>query len=119
MFIRMNAAADQGKLLPSSTWHKEAVHGILHPVLGCQIQKRLEEAGKCPENNSSDGQSLEYMPYEKKLKEPGLFCLTKKRSREDQIVAYNHLKELQIRELKAKLLAVVADSTERTNGHRS
>lgn len=99
MFIRMNVAADQGKLLPSSTWHSKAVHGIFHPVLGCQVQKRLEETGEGPANRVSDGQGLEYMPCEKKLEESGSFCLTKRRPREDPTAAYTHLKESKIREL--------------------
>lgn len=77
VFIRM--AADQGKLLSSSTWHAEAAHGILHPILGCHAQKRLEETGGGPANSCSDGQSLEYVPCEK-LKEPGLLHLTERRS---------------------------------------
>lgn len=79
VFIKMNVAADQGKLLSSSTWHAEAAHGILHPILGCHAQKRLEETGGGPANSCSDGQSLEYVPCEK-LKEPGLLHLTERRS---------------------------------------
>jgi len=98
MFIRMNTAADQGKLLPFSTWHSEAVHGILHLVLGCQVQKILEETGEGPANSCSDAQGLENTPYEMKVKVPGLFHLANRRSREDPTAPYNHLKESKIRE---------------------
>lgn len=39
------------------------------------------------------------MPYEKLLKEPGLFCFDKDEFQGDTRAANNHLKESKIREL--------------------
>lgn len=88
MFIRMNAATDQGKLLPSSTWHSEAVQNPLSSFGLPGSQERVQHTAAQIDR-----------AYEKNWKEPGLFCLTKRRSRENPTAAYNHLKESKTREL--------------------
>lgn len=77
----------------------EAAHRILHHVLGCRAQKRLEHMREGPANSCCpEGHGLQHVPCKKKLKEPGLFYLTKRRSRADLTAACNHLKESKTRE---------------------
>lgn len=70
-------------------------HGILHPILSCHTQKRLEDKGEGPANSCTDGQGLEDIPYEN-LKEPGLLHLTERRFREGQTAGYDWLEESEI-----------------------
>lgn len=89
-------------------------HRILRLILSCHTQKRLEEIGGGPANSCTDGQGLEYIPYEK-LKEPGLLHLIERRFREDQIAGYDWLEESEITEITT---AVVVDGIERIRDHK-
>lgn len=69
-----------------------------HSGLPSPEEIRAHKRGSKAAKSCSDGHGLQNMSC-KKLKEPGLFCWTKRRSREDLTAPYYHLKESKSREL--------------------
>ena len=86
---------------------------FMRPHLGPQYRKEVELLEKIQRRATKMIKGLEYLPYEDRLRELGLFSLEKRRLRGDLIAAFQYLKGDYKQEGNQLLKRVASDRTMR------